>query len=464
MQVGPRSVCGSPDRPGASSFPAQMLPGPPASRPWQQRCPWTAGPEHPASQEPSIHPHIPNPMVCLEEGDVILFQLHILRHNRSASHYPVYQKQHLFNSNPRWDFGAFRRLGHLVRETGLTFSRFAHQFLDPGTYVFRDNGQPESMAVVLVKARGAACEPGQAPVQPSSPDQLARHGVLRHRLPDLGPDWAAISGVLLAVGMTTVLLTGLGLLLRPSSQAQACPARAWRPQWRGLGEPHMPTGDVALGDSSLLSENPGPWGSEEGASCTGKAAALGTGKALLAKTLEDFSVRTLYDKLEDQSLHMAAQLSKHRSDTLAFYRGASQQLQGLQDLLQGLSTTKQPGLGRVGDPETGARATARTHAGQSEASQGSLTAASPREPWQRPPGGTFRAPAPGRQPELEQALAGLAAALSQTQELPAGASSAGAPHQGQNQGALLCPEISPCAFKFLTSSQTFVRDNGHSLV
>lgn len=72
--------------------------------------------------------------------------------------------------------------------------RFAHQFLDPGTYVFRDNGQPESMAVVLVKARGAACEPGQAPVQPSSPDQLARHGVLRHRLPDLGPDWAAISG------------------------------------------------------------------------------------------------------------------------------------------------------------------------------------------------------------------------------------------------------------------------------
>ena len=57
-----------------------------------------------------------------------------------------------------------------------------------------------------------------------------------------------------------------------------------------------------------------------------------------------------------------------------------------QDLLQGLSTTKQPGLGRVGDPETGARATARTHAGQSEASQGSLTAASPREPWQQPPG------------------------------------------------------------------------------
>ncbi|XP_035572043.2 uncharacterized protein [Canis lupus baileyi] len=301
--------------------------------------------------------------------------------------------QHLFNSNPHWDFGAFRRLSHLVQETHLNLSRFAHQFLDPGTYVFQDNGLPESIMVVLVKKKGAACDPGLSPIQPSSPYQLGRHGVLRHRPPNLGPDWAVITGVLLAIGLATFLLTGLSLLLRPPP-AQACPVRTWQPQWRGTGEPHMPTEYVPLRDSLLSYEDLGPRGSGEGADSREKAITQGTGEPLLVKTLEDFSIRTLYNKLEDQNLHVAAQLRKHRSDALAFYRGASLQLQGLKDILQPLCTTEQQALDRSEGPAMEANTGARTDTGQSEESWGHRTAASPRAHWRHPlgerqgPGGT----------------------------------------------------------------------------
>lgn len=38
--------------------------------------------EHTSSEDPSIYSYIPNPVICLMKGDVILFQLHIL-HSKS---------------------------------------------------------------------------------------------------------------------------------------------------------------------------------------------------------------------------------------------------------------------------------------------------------------------------------------------------------------------------------------------
>lgn len=119
-----------------------------------------------------------------------------------------------------WDCLNVPRVPAIVQRyhTGLNgpsfcLPRFAHQFLDPGTYVFQDNGKPENMAVVLVKEEGAACGAGLSPVQPSSPYQLGRLGVLRHGMLTLGPDWAVITGTSLVTmtrtkGLEWSLLAG----------------------------------------------------------------------------------------------------------------------------------------------------------------------------------------------------------------------------------------------------------------
>ncbi|XP_069077600.1 uncharacterized protein [Pleurodeles waltl] len=308
-----------------------------AGEPWLHLLPrkWRSEKNVLPFSEPKYFPLIPNPVVCIKEGDIILFRLSLFPNDRSSSHYPVYQKQHLFNSNPTWDFGAFRRLDHLIRETQLNISWFAHAFQSPGRYVFLDHGGEDRTLIVVVNEREIACDPSAVAVQPSAPYQLAKHGILKQHKLNLAPNWVAITVVLLFLSLLLFLLLVVAVVLKPST-SEPNPLKNWKPRWRSLGEPHLPPEYVLTKDSLQFHETLGFIASGEGTDGEKNETTAGSGGTSSLWLLEEFNVRTLYDKLEDQSLHLASQLGRHRSDTLSFYRGVSQRIQVFKDLLHGL--------------------------------------------------------------------------------------------------------------------------------
>ncbi|XP_064159371.1 SCO-spondin [Anguilla rostrata] len=288
------------------------------------------------SDSPPV-PRIPNPIACLASNDMLLFQLTINHADRHLSHFPVYQKDHLFSSNPSWDFGAFRKLEQLIKHSQYNSSRFAHVFTQSGKYVFLDNGVPDRSLIVAVSERGTECDPAAPAFQPASPAQLVRHGILRQPRLNLLPNWGAIAGVLGLLVLLTVVLIATALVLKPSRVGLIDQGRP-KPKWRSLGEPSIPPGYVYAGGGVDVCDVLGHRGVGEGAEAEEPAVCRGYKNGRVE--LEEFNVKTLYDKLEDQTLHLVSQLAKHRKDNLEFYRNICQQTDSVKDLLENMDQAK----------------------------------------------------------------------------------------------------------------------------
>jgi len=123
--------------------------------------------------------------------------------------YPVYHKDSLLNSNPTFDFGAFRDLASRARSNSSVVKAFAFAFTTPGVYVFFDNANPSLETIVAVQRKETVC-PLTARIVPKTSANLIALGVVLNTDLILAPDWLLIGimGALIIIVFTS-LIAGL---------------------------------------------------------------------------------------------------------------------------------------------------------------------------------------------------------------------------------------------------------------
>lgn len=87
---------------------------------------------------------VSNPMVCILSGDGVVFLL-----TGGPSSYPIYLKDSMLNTNPNFDYGAFRRLAQKAKSS-TTITTFAFTFDDGGVYVFANSENLNAKTIVVV--------------------------------------------------------------------------------------------------------------------------------------------------------------------------------------------------------------------------------------------------------------------------------------------------------------------------
>ena len=132
------------------------------------------------SSSNTVPQEIPNPFICIEIGSAILFRIEVNKVNRSLSHYPRYNKDHLFNRNDKFDYGNFRLLHSLIQDTNKSLSTFTNVFTEAGVFVFYDNAESSREMIVKVTAQGEDCsENSNNEMLPASGITLTKYGVAK---------------------------------------------------------------------------------------------------------------------------------------------------------------------------------------------------------------------------------------------------------------------------------------------
>ena len=158
-------------------------------------------------------PALKNPIVSIYVGETIIFDV-------SNGIFPTYLKDSLLNTNPVFDYTAFRNLEIAATSTGAV-STFSFTFNQAGNYVFQLSSSPSSITIISVLNRNIGQSVTTQFVEFSN-SNLVVLGVKQSDSVVVGPNWALVIGILLGIlGLVLVIVAFLYYFRKRSwSQSQ----------------------------------------------------------------------------------------------------------------------------------------------------------------------------------------------------------------------------------------------------
>jgi hypothetical protein len=131
------------------------------------------------------------------------------------THYPVYLKDSVLNTNPNFDYGTFLDLADDMEKKAAqgktAASFFTFTFIEIGSYVFVDAVNTEKMMMITVMGPGESCADPDKYVKSISGSALSEFGMPQRDSIIIKPDYPlliALAGILVAsTGIVMVLIS-----------------------------------------------------------------------------------------------------------------------------------------------------------------------------------------------------------------------------------------------------------------
>ncbi|XP_013391352.1 uncharacterized protein LOC106159584 [Lingula anatina] len=147
---------------------------------------------------------IRQPTVCLLYGETMMMAV-------TNENYPVYDRNNLYNTNEKFDYGGFRQLAEAMSQAESLSTLFSYKFTDPGVYVFYLSSNINKKMYVKVMAKDAQCSE-DGPFFPTTPRYVIQNGIALEQDILKSPDWVLIA-ILLASVLVLMTIIVIALVL-----------------------------------------------------------------------------------------------------------------------------------------------------------------------------------------------------------------------------------------------------------